>query len=63
MCKNIYTNFYTDFAHFLHLHILHFGLHLRPREETVIVHKLKNVSSVYYSLIEKKLDFNIGQAS
>ena len=35
MCKNIYTNFYTDFAHFLHLHILHFGLHLRPREETV----------------------------
>ena len=44
-CKRICNHFckirckiiYTKFAPFLHLQILHFGLHLRPREETVTV--------------------------
>ena len=33
-CKIRCKKIYTKFAPFLHLQILHFGLHLRPREET-----------------------------
>ena len=56
MCKNIYTNFYTDFAHFLHLHILHFGLHLRPREETVtsLILAVQKSQKQFHSVIFKQ---------